>query len=969
MAKVLITYEADSSKLKDVVNEVNQVNDDAVDSAKKAAQKYIKFYREAGSAAAAAFGGKEVQKGLDEQAKAFDGVDKKGKTLTGQLRQLKQQLAELEQQGKENTAEFQKLLITASKLEDQIGDTRARVQQLASDTFKFDVAVEAIQGVAAAFSVLQGAQALFGEENEDLQRTIAKTQGALALVTGVQQLAALALEQSRVKTLLQSAAQSINTKITNTQSVSYTVLGRSVTISANALKLFKVALLATGVGALVVGLGYLVNAFLETKESTKEAAEEAERAQGIYDRVNASANNAATRLANSKISLLQSKGDITEAASQRFQALNNLTAAIENNEKETKDAAAAREKEFNERILELDADKNKRLIDLEKKLYEEDLYKILSTGAANEQAIRNETATKIADIRKKEIEDEKQKAEKLNEEAKKAAIERLKIIQEGLKREELLIGINEELKIKQIKNNSDIEKQEAKNSIKNSELLSATLLRIEAEKNLEISNARLEFAKKEAEQEVKKIDLLKLSRTASLNDELKQIEFRSIALQNDAKAQIKNKEELELRLKEIDVESINERKEVQFNYNKQLAELSIAQLELNKVLGDESLSNEIGLINQRFLLREEELKNNAANTVEAQQKLNLDLLLLEQERIAEVQRIKTDAIVSDIELENTRINALIELNDSSLSDRIKLIENEARIKKLRIADEIKDEKRLAAEIELINAQTETAIRNERQRTNKESIDLAEQYIGEIQNIFGALNDLSKSNTENRIADIETQSSVELDAINRSQISEREKAEERKALELRTSRAITTEKIKQAKRDKALALFNAAIDIAVSIIKTGATLGYPAAIPFQVAAGIAGAAQLAIISSQQLPKYKQGGFVKGRLHSQGGTVIEAERGEFIVNRAQSSNYKNELEAINNSTSAFKKLISEKYIRPALVDFALKTKSNNPMINATLNSKSMEKEIRALNKKMNNKDIIININQNDSRYTWR
>ena len=75
------------------------------------------------------------------------------------------------------------------------------------------------------------------------------------------------------------------------------------------------------------------------------------------------------------------------------------------------------------------------------------------------------------------------------------------------------------------------------------------------------------------------------------------------------------------------------------------------------------------------------------------------------------------------------------------------------------------------------------------------------------------------------------------------------------------------------------------------------------------------------------------------------------------------------SINTSANAFKKLVSDKYIRPALIDFASNSKSSNQIIKATLNSKSMEKEIKALNKKMSNKNIIININQNDSRYSWQ
>ena len=47
--------------------------------------------------------------------------------------------------------------------------------------------------------------------------------------------------------------------------------------------------------------------------------------------------------------------------------------------------------------------------------------------------------------------------------------------------------------------------------------------------------------------------------------------------------------------------------------------------------------------------------------------------------------------------------------------------------------------------------------------------------------------------------------------------------------------------------------------------------------------VLGAAQLAIIESQNPPKMAQGGYIGGRRHSQGGTLIEAEQGEFIMNR--------------------------------------------------------------------------------------
>ena len=51
----------------------------------------------------------------------------------------------------------------------------------------------------------------------------------------------------------------------------------------------------------------------------------------------------------------------------------------------------------------------------------------------------------------------------------------------------------------------------------------------------------------------------------------------------------------------------------------------------------------------------------------------------------------------------------------------------------------------------------------------------------------------------------------------------------------------------------------------------------------VLVGAMGAVQLATINSQKPPKMAQGGLIGGKLHSQGGTMIEAERGEFVMSR--------------------------------------------------------------------------------------
>jgi len=86
--------------------------------------------------------------------------------------------------------------------------------------------------------------------------------------------------------------------------------------------------------------------------------------------------------------------------------------------------------------------------------------------------------------------------------------------------------------------------------------------------------------------------------------------------------------------------------------------------------------------------------------------------------------------------------------------------------------------------------------------------------------------------------------------------------------------------KYARKEQIMAVLRTIMAGAEGIVKTGANLGYPAAIPFQILQGIQTAAQIAIIASQ---KFEKGGYkiLGGKRHADGGTRIaigEAERGE-------------------------------------------------------------------------------------------
>jgi len=179
------------------------------------------------------------------------------------LRELQKTLTEMALAGESGTKAFKQMEQEAGKLKDQIGDTSQRIKNLASDTKNIDTFVSAVQGITAGFQIAQGAAALFGDENKDLQESLLKVQGAMALATGVQQVANLLNKDSILITQGQAAAQKL--------------YALAVGTSTGALRAFRIALAATGIGAIVVALGFAAEAMGLFSSKTKENTEAQEK--------------------------------------------------------------------------------------------------------------------------------------------------------------------------------------------------------------------------------------------------------------------------------------------------------------------------------------------------------------------------------------------------------------------------------------------------------------------------------------------------------------------------------------------------------------------------------------------------------------------------------------------------------------------------------------------------------------------
>jgi len=185
---------------------------------------------------------------LEVKESGFDQVTEKTKTLKQQLREMKEQLGTMD----EGSEGFKELVAEAGKLQDKIGDLNQQVKNFASDTGKVDMALGGLSAVTGGFEAVQGAMALAGSENQNLQKAMLKVQGAMALANGVQQVQIALQKESAfmkgvdaVKTTALSVATGVYTAVVGT--------------STSAMKLFRLALMGTGIGLLVVGVGLLIS--------------------------------------------------------------------------------------------------------------------------------------------------------------------------------------------------------------------------------------------------------------------------------------------------------------------------------------------------------------------------------------------------------------------------------------------------------------------------------------------------------------------------------------------------------------------------------------------------------------------------------------------------------------------------------------------------------------------------------------
>jgi hypothetical protein len=167
-------------------------------------------------------------------------VGKSVGSLKQQLREAQSEVAALSDKFGATSKEAINAAKKAAELKDRIGDAKALTDAFNPDA-KFKALTASLSGVAGGFAALQGAVGLFGNKAEAVEKTLLKVQSAMALSQG-----------------LQAVGESID---------SFKQLGAVVkTGVSNAFGTLRSAIISTGIGALVVGLGLLIANFETVKK-------------------------------------------------------------------------------------------------------------------------------------------------------------------------------------------------------------------------------------------------------------------------------------------------------------------------------------------------------------------------------------------------------------------------------------------------------------------------------------------------------------------------------------------------------------------------------------------------------------------------------------------------------------------------------------------------------------------------------
>lgn len=214
---------------------------------------------------------KDVDKAIVDTTKSVTDLSAKFEDVYGELQPLSSRLGEIEDRmyelalaGKQNTKEFKDLEKEVVKYRKTIVSVDAAVDALSQRGGNMQAALQLGEGVAQGYQGFLSVTTLLGQENEQLLEVMTKLQATQGLIGSFQ---AIQNAVNKDSILILKAKTLQTTLLSKAQSLYNTVTAGSIGIT----KALRLALVATGIGAIVVAVGLLASNWDKVKSSVGKA--------------------------------------------------------------------------------------------------------------------------------------------------------------------------------------------------------------------------------------------------------------------------------------------------------------------------------------------------------------------------------------------------------------------------------------------------------------------------------------------------------------------------------------------------------------------------------------------------------------------------------------------------------------------------------------------------------------------------
>jgi len=255
MAEALKEFGAQSEQFKTAAAKA-EVLEKAIDDVKQSQTEATTAIKQFGENSKEFTEANERLKALEVTAKGLsdevsEKLEPKFVALNRQLREAKKEAQEVAEQFGFASEEFKRAAERADDIDDQMKRVNATISSIDTEG-KIETFGKALQGVTGAFSIAQGAAALFGDESEAVEQALLKVQSAIAIQQGVNGL----IEGGK-------AAKAL--------ALSLGLVPQAAQAGAVGMKALSAATISTGIGAIVVLVGVLAATLIDFGDDTEEA--------------------------------------------------------------------------------------------------------------------------------------------------------------------------------------------------------------------------------------------------------------------------------------------------------------------------------------------------------------------------------------------------------------------------------------------------------------------------------------------------------------------------------------------------------------------------------------------------------------------------------------------------------------------------------------------------------------------------